>query len=109
MARREHRGRFIIGAAFGALAGLLLAPKSGEKTRRDLKQKSAALKDQAVEQADQLSQEVKKQTAQLSGQAADLASQAAKRVQKSAKPAKRRSRTTGTKRTKPPVRRRRSK
>ena len=35
-ARRKRRGGFIFGALAGAAAGLLLAPKSGKETRRQL-------------------------------------------------------------------------
>ena len=39
MSKDNGLGKFIAGAAIGAAAGILLAPKSGEETRKDLKKK----------------------------------------------------------------------
>jgi gas vesicle protein len=38
---------FLVGAAIGAVAGLLLAPQSGEKTREDIKKLALNAKDKA--------------------------------------------------------------
>ena len=35
-ARRRRRGGFVVGAVAGAVAGLLLAPRSGKETRAQL-------------------------------------------------------------------------
>jgi gas vesicle protein len=42
----------LIGAAVGAVAALLYAPKSGKETRDDLKKKAKDMKDQAQVEAD---------------------------------------------------------
>lgn len=39
MSKKSNIGAVLAGAAIGAGAGILLAPKSGEETRRDLKNK----------------------------------------------------------------------
>ncbi len=39
MSKDNGLGKFIAGVAIGAAAGILLAPKSGEETRKDLKKK----------------------------------------------------------------------
>lgn len=43
--------KVLAAAAVGFAAGLLLAPKSGEETRKDIKRKSLEAKDYATEQA----------------------------------------------------------
>ncbi len=43
--------KVLAAAAVGFAAGLLLAPKSGEDTRKDIKRKSLEAKDYATEQA----------------------------------------------------------
>ena len=52
----EKKGGFaagaLLGAAVGAVAALLYAPKSGEETRADLKKKAQDMKDQAQTEAD---------------------------------------------------------
>ena len=40
---------FVVGAAVGAVAGILLAPQSGEETRELIAEKSKDLKDKANE------------------------------------------------------------
>ncbi len=46
-------GAFLMGAALGALAALLLAPHSGEETRRVLRDRGRRLREQAEETADE--------------------------------------------------------
>lgn len=43
--------KILAAAAVGFAAGLLLAPKSGEETRKDIKRKSLEAKDYATDQA----------------------------------------------------------
>jgi len=54
-------GGFLIGLAIGALAGaaaaLLLAPESGEELRREMGEKSEAMKLKAQQQVDALQQQ----------------------------------------------------
>lgn len=68
-------GGFIVGAALGAAAGLLLAPASGEKTRRRLVKGSTKLKNNVVsyveDSIDSLRTQVNKRIDQLSGKAKD--------------------------------------
>lgn len=49
---------FLLGAAIGAGIALLLAPQSGEETRRDLKRKASEMKDAARDAAGDLSDTV---------------------------------------------------
>jgi len=52
------KGKFAIGALFGAVSGfvtgILLAPKSGKETRSDLKGAAASAKDVVVDNAGQI-------------------------------------------------------
>jgi gas vesicle protein len=51
-------GSFLLGAAIGAGIALLLAPQSGEETRRDIKRKAGEMKDAAKDVAGDLSDTV---------------------------------------------------
>ena len=51
-------GSFLLGAALGAGIALLLAPQSGEETRRDIKRKAAEMTDAAKDAAGDLSDSV---------------------------------------------------
>jgi len=42
---------FMIGAAVGAVAGMLFAPKSGEELRGQIKEKASTIKDKATQTA----------------------------------------------------------
>ena len=55
--KTEVAGFFLTGAAIGAVAGLLLAPKSGVQTRRDLRRFSK----KAIDQLDDLQSDVREQ------------------------------------------------
>ncbi|MEQ9413560.1 MAG: YtxH domain-containing protein [Cyclobacteriaceae bacterium] len=44
-------GGFIIGAALGAASGLMLAPISGRKTRKKLKEESRRLPNELIEKS----------------------------------------------------------
>lgn len=68
---------FVAAAAAGYMAGVLMAPKSGEETRRDLKEKKAELeqkatvkKEQVKEVIDESAQTVKKGADALGDEAA---------------------------------------
>ena len=43
----------LIGGAIGALAGILFAPASGQQTRRRIREKSAEIRDTAVDMVDE--------------------------------------------------------
>jgi gas vesicle protein len=51
-------GTFLLGAAIGAGLALLLAPQSGEQTRRDIKRKAGEMTDAAKDVAGDLSDSV---------------------------------------------------
>jgi gas vesicle protein len=55
--KTEVAGFFITGAAIGAVAGLLLAPKAGAQTRRDIRRFSK----KAIDQLDDLQSDVREQ------------------------------------------------
>ncbi|HPI79298.1 MAG: YtxH domain-containing protein [Cyclobacteriaceae bacterium] len=46
-------GGFLIGAALGAATGLMLAPRSGKKTRKKLKAGSQRLANELIEKANE--------------------------------------------------------
>lgn len=64
-------GGFIVGAALGAAAGLLLAPASGEKTRRKLAKGSMRVKKNVVDYVetsiDGLRSQINKRIDQVTG------------------------------------------
>ncbi|HNP08108.1 MAG TPA: YtxH domain-containing protein [Cyclobacteriaceae bacterium] len=51
---------FIVGAALGAASGLLLAPRSGRKTRKKLKVESKRLANELMEKANESLDSAKK-------------------------------------------------
>jgi gas vesicle protein len=57
--KTEVAGFFLTGAAIGAVAGLLLAPKSGVQTRRDIRRFSK----KAIDQLDDLQADMREQVA----------------------------------------------
>ena len=60
---KNNGGKFILGALVGAVAGavtgILFAPKSGEKTRKEIKEKATMLADKGKELAQKETQEIK--------------------------------------------------
>ena len=57
--KNDALGFFIVGAAVGAAVGLILAPKSGEQTRKDIRRFSK----KAVNRLDDLQSDVRDQIA----------------------------------------------
>ena len=49
MSKKNGAGKFVLGAAIGAIAGVLLAPKSGKENRRIVKEKANELLEKAKE------------------------------------------------------------
>lgn len=56
---------FLAGALGGAIAGILLAPKSGEETRGDIKKLAVDLKDKTVETYEKARAEVERKIEQV--------------------------------------------
>jgi len=50
----------VVGAAIGAIAGLLFAPEPGEDTRKKLSEKTKELSDELLDQFDDLKENVNK-------------------------------------------------
>ena len=83
-ARRRRRGGFIFGALAGAVAGLMLAPKSGKETRAQLfgegglgdqvdrvKGALGAGKESAADQSEELKRNIEETRERLRRQVAD--------------------------------------
>jgi gas vesicle protein len=83
-ARRRRRGGFIFGALAGAVAGLMLAPKSGKETRAQLfgegglgdqvdrvKGALGAGKESAADQSEELKRKIEETRERLRRQVAD--------------------------------------
>ena len=60
---------FIIGAAVGAVAGILLAPDSGANTRRKIKDKMTDLRDKGAEKLDEVETRVREKSQHLKEEA----------------------------------------
>jgi len=83
-ARRRRRGGFVVGAVAGAVAGLLLAPRSGKETRAQLLGEGGfggqvdrvrgalgAGKDSAADQSEALRRKIEETRERLRQQVAD--------------------------------------
>ena len=71
--RSEGFASFIAGALVGVGAGMLLAPKSGEELRKDLKQKISELLEQAKEiDVKEVSEDIKRRVNELKVEIEDL-------------------------------------
>jgi gas vesicle protein len=62
---------FIVGAAVGAIAGVLLAPDSGANTRKKLKKTLGDLQEKGAEMVDEVEQNLRAKTHDLAGEAHD--------------------------------------
>ena len=60
---------FIIGAAVGAVAGILLAPDSGANTRKKIKDKMTDLRDKGSEKLDEVETRVREKTQHIKEEA----------------------------------------
>ena len=49
-------GGFLVGSVIGATTALLFAPRSGEETRAEIREKAVELKDNVLEKADEIKQ-----------------------------------------------------
>ena len=64
---------FVLGAAIGAGLGLLFAPQSGDRTRRDLVQRGRRLRAQAEDKFDDLTDELQVRGKKIKDAAAEFA------------------------------------
>ena len=70
---RRGLGKFVAGAALGAGLGLLLAPKTGEQTRKELKAKLDELLNQAKNiDIEEVKKDFNKKVADIKDELADL-------------------------------------
>lgn len=64
---------FLIGALLGAGAGILLAPQSGERTRRDLARRAKRLRDEAEDKLEEFGDELETRGRKIKGAVEDWA------------------------------------
>lgn len=67
--KTENLVAFVVGAAIGALAGVLLAPDSGANTRKKIKKKLADLQEKGADALDEIEGQVRARTQNLVGEA----------------------------------------
>ena len=70
----------LIGGLAGTITALLLAPQSGEETRRQIREKGIELRDRTTELADRLGLEGREKFKELKQQGQDLAVEQLDRV-----------------------------
>lgn len=61
----------LVGAAAGAVAGVLLAPNSGEETRRKLREKGERIKDDVTKKVGSLAEEGREKIEEIKKKAAE--------------------------------------
>lgn len=70
------KGKFalgaIFGAAIGAVAGILTAPKSGKETRAEIKSKAEKMKTEAMKKAEMVGEKASDMTEKIKSEAGDL-------------------------------------
>ena len=78
----------LIGGLAGTITALLLAPRSGEETRRQIREKGIELRDRTTELADRLGFEGREKIKELKQQGQDLAVEQLDRVSEAAQAGK---------------------
>jgi gas vesicle protein len=78
----------LIGGLAGTITALLLAPRSGEETRRQIREKGIELRDRTTELADRLGFEGRERFKELRQQGQDLAVEQLDRVSDAAQAGK---------------------
>jgi len=76
---------FLIGLGAGALAGLLLAPKSGKQLRRDIKRGYEDAKDAVGEWADEAAEKVKDRVREAGERVRDVTAELAEDLPEAAR------------------------
>lgn len=71
---------FILGALVGAGVGLLFAPQSGERTRRDIAKRARRLRDEAEDKIEELGEELESRGRRIKGAVEDWADDVADEV-----------------------------
>lgn len=71
---------FLLGALIGAGAGILLAPQSGERTRRDLARRAKRLRDDAEDRLEEFGDELQTRGRKIKGAVEDWADDVAEEV-----------------------------
>lgn len=80
---KKGTGKFVLGAALGALAGIIFAPKSGRETRIALKEKAEELINKAKEiEPEEVREEIEKKTKQIVSELSDLDREKAEKLAK---------------------------
>ena len=81
----SKKGKFglglLLGAAVGAVAGILTAPKSGKETREDIKRKASEIKSDAASKADDVRKKAEDVKKDVEAKAKDFTSRAENAVQ----------------------------
>lgn len=80
------KGKFILGSVLGAIAGaiggVLLAPKSGEETRNDIKRKAGEVGSEAEHEVDRVKQSAESLVHRGAEEVEDAAAKTAKKTSK---------------------------
>lgn len=71
---------FVVGALVGAGLGLLFAPQSGERTRKDISKRARKLRNEAEEKLDELGDQIEDRGRRIKGAVEDWADDVAEEV-----------------------------
>ena len=83
MSKKNGAGKFVLGAAIGAIAGVLLAPKSGKENRRIVKEKANELLEKAKEiDVNEVKETIEQKVEEIMNELKDLDSEKALSIAK---------------------------